>query len=146
MIVLDANLLIYAYDESSLHHKKARKWVEKALSGSESVAIPLQTIAAFLRIMTHRGLPAPRFTIEEAVEIVDAWFDQPNTRMITPDDDHWHLLRQVLLDGQVCGPLATDAQLAAITMEYGGTLYSTDRDFARFPGLRWKNPLASTKR
>ena len=146
MIVLDANLLIYAYDESSLHHKKARKWIEKILSGSESVAIPLQTVAAFLRIMTHRGLPAPRFTMEDAVEIVNTWFDQPNTRMIAPGEDHLHLFRQVLLDGQVSGPLVTDAQLAAITMEYGGTLHSTDRDCARFPGLRWKNPLTSAKR
>ncbi len=78
---------------------------------------------------------------EEAVEVVDQWLAQPNIRPLAPSDNHWTIFRQMILDGQAPGPLTTDAQLAALTIEYGGVLHTTDRDFSRFPGLRWKNPL-----
>ena len=141
MIVLDANILLYAYDSSTAPHKAARSWVEKIFSSSESVAIPLQTVAAFLRVTTNPRLPGDRMTMPEAVQIVDQWFGQPNIRFLAPDEDHWARLRKTLLAGQVQGAMVTDAQLAALTMEYGGVLYTCDRDFARFPGLNWKNPL-----
>jgi toxin-antitoxin system PIN domain toxin len=141
MIVLDANILLYAYDRTAVLHKKARRWVERIFSSSEPVAIPLRTVSAFLRILTNPRLPGERFTMEEAVQTVDRWLEQPNVRLIVPGEQHWPFLRQMLLEGQVQGPLVTDAQLAALTLECGGVLYSTDRDFARFPGLRWKNPF-----
>lgn len=141
MIVLDANLLLYAYDSASPHHAKARVWIEKALSGTTAVGLPWQTISAFLRIMTNPKLPGERFTLEEAVQLVDRWLEQPNVRLLGPGDDHWPLFRQMIIEGQAPGALITDAQLAALTMEYGGVLHTTDRDFARFPGLRWRNPL-----
>jgi len=141
MIVLDANLLLYAYDSMSPHHSKARSWIEQTFSSGETIGLPWQTITAFLRIMTNPKFPGERFRIEEAVEIVDRWLEQPNLRLLNPGDTHWSVLRKVILDGQAPGPLVSDAQVAAITVEYGGVLYTTDRDFARFPGLRWKNPL-----
>jgi predicted nucleic acid-binding protein len=79
--------------------------------------------------------------MDEAVRTVDAWLDQPNIRLLTQGENHWAILRKTMLDGQARGAMITDAQLSAITMEYGGTLHTTDRDFARFPGLRWTNPL-----
>ena len=142
MIVVDANLLLYAYDPGSPHHKAARKWIEEALSGSEIVGIPWQTVGAFLRIATNSKLPGPHVVLERIIEVVDMWFEQPNVRFLTPGDRHWDLLRQMMTEGQARGPLLTDAQLAAITIEYGGVLHTMDRDFARFPGLRWVNPLA----
>ena len=142
MIVLDANLLLYAYDSGSSHHKVARKWVEQAFSGSEIVGIPWQTVGAFLRIITNSKLPGRRVTLDRAVEVVDLWMEQPNVRMLTPGERHWLILRQMASEGQARGPLLTDAQLAALTIEHGGVLHTTDRDFARFPGLRWTNPLA----
>jgi uncharacterized protein len=105
------------------------------------VGLPLQTVTAFIRIVTHPWIPGQRFTIEEAVQVVDQWLAQPNIRLIVPGDQHWSLLRQMLIDGQARGALVTDAQLAALTMENGGVLQSADRDFARFPGLRWTNPI-----
>jgi hypothetical protein len=72
---------------------------------------------------------------------VDQWLGQPNVRLLAPGESHWPFFRQIILDGHAPGPLVTDAALAALTIEYGGTLYTTDRDFARFPGLRWENPL-----
>jgi toxin-antitoxin system PIN domain toxin len=119
--------------------------VEEILSGEVPVRIPWQTVGAFLRIVTNPALPGERFSSQEAVAIVDAWLAQPNVRMLGPGEAHWLLLRQAINEGQVRGPMTTDAQLAALTMECGGTLYTTDRDFARFPGLRWKNPLAPLK-
>jgi uncharacterized protein len=142
VIVLDANILLYAYDSGSLLHPKARTWVEQVFSGTLTVGLPWQTASAFLRIMTNPRLPGERFTLQEAVEIVERWLEQPNIRMLAPGDDHWALFRQMIVEGQASGPLITDAQLAALTMEFGGVLHTTDRDFARFPGLRWTNPLA----
>jgi uncharacterized protein len=141
MIVLDANVLLYAYDSASAQHAKARAWVERVLSAAEPVGLPWQTIGAFLRIMTNPNLPGERFSLQEAAEVVDNWLKQPNVRLMAPGDDHWTLLRQMLVEGQAPGVLVTDAQLAALTVEYGGALQTTDRDFARFPALRWKNPL-----
>ena len=166
MIVLDANLLLYAYDSLSTQHAKARAWIEQVFSGATlsgatsagatsagatstgatstgatPVGLPWQTVAAFLRVMTNPRLPGNRFTPEEAVEVVDSWLEQPNVRLLAPGDDHWIVFRQMIIEGQASGGLITDAQLAALTIEYGGVLHTTDRDFARFPGLRWKNPL-----
>jgi uncharacterized protein len=104
--------------------------------------LPWQTVGAFLRIVTNRKLPGARATVEVASRIVDQWLEQPNVRLLAQGEGHWPTLRQMMIDGQASGPLATDAQLAALTIEYGGTLHTTDRDFARFPGLRWLNPLA----
>jgi hypothetical protein len=141
VIVLDANILLYAYDSASAHHAKARAWVEQVFSGAEPVGLPWQTVSAFLRILTNPRLPGQRFTLPEAVEIVDRWLEQPNVRVLAAGEDHWRLFRQMMTDGQVSGALVSDAALAALTIEFGGVLHTTDRDFARFPGLRWTNPL-----
>jgi len=142
VIVLDANILLYAYDSASPQHAKARAWIERVFSGTDSIGLPGQTIGAFLRIMTNVGRPGDRFSLTEAVQIVDRWLEQPNLRLLLPGDDHWVFLRQMIVEGQASGPLLSDAQLAAVTIEYGGVLHTTDRDFARFPGLRWRNPLS----
>ena len=143
MIILDANILLYAYDSGSLLHEQARSWVESVFSSGDALGLPWQTVAAFLRVVTNPKLRGDRFTVEEAAAIVDQWFAQPNIRLLAPGDRHWSILRPAMVDGQVRGPLITDAQLAALTIEYGGVLHTTDRDFARFPLLRWRNPLQS---
>ena len=142
MIVVDANLLIYSYDTESSDHKKSRAWVEKIFSGAELVGLSWQTVSAFLRVITNRRLPGSRLALEQAVQIVAEWLAQPNVRILVPGDDHWSALRRMIVEGAASGPLITDAQLAALTVEYGGVLYTVDRDFARFPGLRWVNPLS----
>lgn len=141
MIVFDANLLIYAYDSGATQHASARKWVEQIFSGSELVGLPWQAILAFLRLMTNRKLPGQRLTAQQASEIVDGWLAQSNVRLLVTGDQHWPLLRNLLVEGQATGALVSDAVIAALTIEYGGVLHTPDRDFARFPGLRWLNPL-----
>jgi toxin-antitoxin system PIN domain toxin len=143
VIVLDVNLLLYAYDSSSPHHTKARAWFEEILSGTVPVGLPWQTVSGFLRITTNKRLPGERMTIEEAAQLIDSWLNQPNVHLLSPGDDHWILFRQMIVEGQAPGTLIPDAELAALAMEYGGVLHTSDRGFARFPGLRWTNPLTS---
>jgi toxin-antitoxin system PIN domain toxin len=142
VIVVDANLLIYSYDLDSAHHKKSLSWLEELLSGVEAVGLPWQSVSAFLRVITNRRLSGMRVTLEQAVQVVDEWLQQPNVQLLVPADQHWSVLRQLILGGRASGPLVSDAEIAAITIEHGAVLHTTDRDFARFPSLRWKNPLA----
>jgi len=142
VIVVDANLLIYSYDLDSAHHKKSLSWLEELLSGVEAVGLPWPSVSAFLRVITNRRLPGTRVTLEQAVQVVDEWLQQPNVQVLVPADQHWSVLRQMILEGRASGPLVSDAEIAAITIEQGAVLHTTDRDFARFPGLRWKNPLS----
>jgi toxin-antitoxin system PIN domain toxin len=141
MIVLDVNLLIYAYDTTCKEHKKALAWVDEVFSGDEIIGLPWQTISAFLRILTYPGVVGDRFSMEQALAIVDQWLEMPQVRTMPPGEAYWRLFREMLVKGDVRGKLTTDAALAATTIEYGGVLYTNDRDFARFPGLRWVNPL-----
>jgi uncharacterized protein len=143
VIVPDANLLLYAYDSSSTQHAKAKAWVENTLSGEDLVGLPWQTAGAFLRIVTNTKLTGQRMSLEEAASVIDQWLEQPNVRMLAPGSGHWPLFRQLMISGQAQGPLMTDAQLAALTIEHGGVLHTTDRDFTRFPGLRCVNPLTA---
>ena len=141
MIVLDANILLYAYDTGARLHRPAREFLEQALSSPAPVGLPLQSILAFLRLTTKTGVLTAPYSIEEASEFVEQWLLQPQVRLLTPGEQHWRLLKQILLQGGARGPLVTDAEIAAITIEFGGELQTNDRDFARFPGLRWRNPL-----
>ena len=141
MIVVDANLLLYAADISSVHHQASRRWLEKTLSGDEAVGLTWTTLLAFLRIGTNARLRRDAFTIEEAAAIVSAWLGRPTATLLNPGERHWDILRTLLTKGQARGPLVTDAHLAALAIENGATLATTDRDFARFPGLKFFNPL-----
>jgi uncharacterized protein len=141
MTVIDVNILLYAYDSDSPFHANARAWIEETLSGETPVGLPWPTLVAFLRITTNSRLKGRRFTMQEAVQIVQSWIEQPNVRLLGPGEGHWSILSQMLISGQAKGPLVTDAVLAALTIENGGILHTVDRDFARFPGLRWMNPL-----
>jgi uncharacterized protein len=141
VIVLDANLLIYSYNRGSSHHAGARAWLERTMSSVEVVGLPWQAVSAFLRVMTNPKLPAERFALEQAARIVDLWLAHPNVQVLTPGVGYWPLFRRMVIEGRAAGPRVIDAEIAALTMEYGGVLHTADRDFARFPGLRWKNPL-----
>lgn len=141
MILIDANLLLYAYDASSIRHAAARRWLETVLARPEPVGWSWLTLLAFLRIASHpRALESP-LSIHEAVSIVSEWLAQPNAALLQPGDRHWEILSALLPVAQARGPLVIDAHLAALALEHGATLATTDRDFTRFPALRWHNPL-----
>lgn len=143
MIIIDANLLLYAHDEESKHHAPARAWLEGTLAAPDLVGLPLLTIIAFLRIGTNPRLFQTPLTSIQAATIVAGWLDASSTIVVHPTDRHWPILWRLLDEGQARGALVTDAHLAALAVEHGATLCTTDRDFARFPGLRWENPLVT---
>jgi toxin-antitoxin system PIN domain toxin len=141
MIVLDANILLYSYDVGSSQNQAARSYLEAIFSASDPVGIPLQSVSAFLRISTQRGVLRAPYSIQEAVGFVREWLALPQVRLLVAGERHWPILERMLLEGHAAGRLVTDAEIAALTIEYGGELQTNDRGFARFPGLRWKNPL-----
>ena len=105
MIVIDANLLIYSYDLDSAYHKKSHSWLEEVLSGVEAVGLPWQSVSAFLRVITNRRLSGMRVSLQQAVQVVDEWLQQPNVQILVPSDQHWSVLRQMIVEGQASGPL-----------------------------------------
>jgi len=144
VILVDANLLIYAYDSSSPHHQAARLWLEDAFSGYRPIRVAWVSILAFLRISTDPRMQSKPLTLSTAISIVDEWLAQPNFSIMPVGDQHWKILAKLLPESQARGPLAMDAHLAALAIEHGAALYSNDRDFTRFPGLRLINPLATS--
>jgi toxin-antitoxin system PIN domain toxin len=143
VILVDANLLLYAYHPGAAQHAAARKWLEDALAGPELVRFAWMTIWAFLRIATNPRAFEQPLSFDEATAAAKAWLDQPCAGVAEPGERHWEILVEVGGSGQAVGPLLTDAALAAIAIEHGAVLHTTDRDFARFPGLKWVNPLAT---
>lgn len=141
MIVLDANVLIYAHDETSPHHEPARRWVEEAFSGSEEIGIALVSVLAFLRVMTNPGVFGEPLTVDDALEVVLDWLSRPNVGLVQPTGKHLALVGELARSGKARGPLVMDAHLAALALEHGARLCTSDRDFARFRGLRIEDPL-----
>lgn len=142
MKLVDANLLLYAYDELSPHHESARKWLEDALRGPEPLGFAWQTLHAFLRISTHPRLYERPLSIDDAVGFVESWLAQPVVRFVEPGSRYWSIFRGLLVEGQLRRDLVMDAHLAALAIEGDATVYSADRDFAGFAGLRWVDPLS----
>ena len=142
MILVDANLLLYAYHPRADQHDRSRAWLESMLSSRELVRFAWLTLWAFLRIGTNpRAFDQP-LTVSEAQAAISSWLAQPSAGILEPGERHWDILSDVLRNGQTSGPLVMDAVLAAIAIEHGATICTTDRDFARFPDVKWTNPLA----
>lgn len=141
MKLLDANLLIYAVDTQSPRHAEARPWLERLLSGAETVALPWTVLLAFVRLSTKPSIFTSPLDGSDALDLVDGWLAQPCTTVIHPTERHSAVLRELLDELGTAGNLTSDAHLAALAIEHGADLCSTDTDFARFPGLRWTNPL-----
>ncbi len=141
MIVLDVNLLLYAYDTAAPEHKRARSWLEQKLSSSELVGLPWHTILSFLRISTAPRMISYPFELDSATAIVDNWLKLRNVTIVAPTEEHWRILVNLLPKTRARGSLIMDAHLAALAMEHGATLCTNDRDFARFPGLKVEFPI-----
>ena len=143
MILVDANLLLYAEDSLSEHHEAARAWWDKRLSGSRLVCLCWPVVTAFIRVGTNARLHQRPLTLKEAMERVQSWLDQPCVRIIQTSDLHWAIFQRMLREADATANLVSDAHLAALAVEHNCELQSTDRDFARFPGLKWTNPITS---
>lgn len=144
MILTDANLLIYAYNRDAPQHDLARRWLEDHLSSTHGLCLSWQTITAFIRITTNiKAFPKP-LTVKEVKGIVTEWLERPNCTILQPTERHWEVFARQLDEGQAVGSLVMDAHLAALAIEHGCQLATTDRDFARFTELKIINPLTAT--
>jgi toxin-antitoxin system PIN domain toxin len=141
VILVDANLLIYARSTEAEQHAKAGQWLDEQLNGSTSVGLPWHSLLAFLRIMTNPRIMVRPETMSLAWQQVTDWLSCDNVWIPQPTERHAHVLGQFVSTSRVHGNLVPDAHLAALAVEHGLTLCSADGDFARFPGLRWLNPL-----
>jgi uncharacterized protein len=142
MIVCDANVLLYAYDSGSALHKACRDWLGAALSGPESIGLPWQSLLAFVRIATNRRVFRVPLSTAEASDIVSSWLSRAQVVVPEPGARYWQILQSQLLSARITGPLVTDAALAALAIEQGASLCTTDRDFRRFDGLSLVDPAA----
>jgi uncharacterized protein len=141
MKLVDTNLLVYAHVQALAQHAPARRWLEQSLSEDEAVGLAWASVLGFLRVVTNPRIFRVPLLVDRAVAVVDDWLEQQAVEIILPTPRHWSTLRQMLTAGQAGGPMATDAHLAALSLEHGATVYTTDRDFSRFPGVRVVNPI-----
>ena len=143
MILVDANLLVYAVDRSAVQHQAARIWLQARLTGSQRVALPWPSLLAFLRVVTNPRIVSRPAPMHDAWATVRGWLGLPSVWLPEPTAAHAEVLGS-LLEGVSSSQLVPDAHLAALAIEHGLTLCSNDGDFARFSGLRWENPLEAS--
>jgi toxin-antitoxin system PIN domain toxin len=141
MILVDANLLLYAYNSGAMQHQAAARWLEVSLSSAEPVRFAWATVLAFLRISTDPRIFGSPLSMMEGTAIVGEWLKRPVAGILNPGERHWRILLQLLETSQIRGPLVSDAHIAALAIEFGATLCTTDRDFRRFDGLKLLNPI-----
>lgn len=142
MILVDANLLIYAINRDAPQHRRARRWWEEALSGTERVGLAWIVVLAFLRVTTRPGIMARPLGVESATGYIEEWLQQPVVEAVVPGAAHWRILHNLLLSAGTLGNLTSDAHLAALALEHGAGICSADYDFRRFHGIVHRNPIA----
>lgn len=141
MILPDVNVLVYAYREEAEDHGDYREWLESAINGDSAFGLSDLVLSGFLRVVTHPRIFVPPSPRAHAMQFAEALRERPNRVAVTPGPDHWRIFRRLCDESGAKGNLVPDAFLAALAIERGCEWITTDRDFARFPGLRWRHPL-----
>lgn len=140
MILLDVNVLVAAFREDAPGHRTIRPWLEATVRSEGAFAVSDLVLSGFLRVVTHPRIFDPPTPLDAALGFADALCAQPNCMPIAPGERHWGIFRRLCLEAEVRGNLIPDAYLAALAIESGSEWISSDRDFSRFPGLRWRPP------
>ena len=140
MRLVDANVLIYAVNETAVQHRRSRAWLDSALVGSEPIGLAWTVLLAFLRLATHPSVFAHPLTPEQATSIVREWLSQPAAVVVEPSPRHADVLAGLLVESGTAGNLVNDAHLAALAVEHSATITTFDADFGRFGGVRWTRP------
>lgn len=141
MIIPDVNVLVYAARDDSPRHGEFRAWLDDVMRGDEAVGVSELVLSGVVRILTHPRIFSPAMPLDAALAYVQALRVQPRAVPLRPGPRHWELFGDLCRTGGVRGNLVADAYHAALAIENGGEWITTDRDFARFPGLRWRHPL-----
>lgn len=142
MIVPDVNLLVYAVNRDAPEHRRAKAWLEKAISGPDTMGFSWKVLLAFLRLSSRSGLLRNPLSPEATLDLIRTWLEQPSAKVVNPGQNHRLILREFFSATGTAGNLTADAHLAAIAIEHGAELRSSGNDFCRFPPLIWRNPLA----
>lgn len=143
MIAVDTNILVYAHREDSEFHEPALEAVRSLAEGSAAWAIPWPCVHELIAVVTHPRIYSPPTPLVKAIGQVDAWLESPSLRLIGEDPGYWSVARELLTTAKVSGARVHDGRVAALCRRWGVTeLWTADRDFSRFRGLRAVNPLA----
>jgi len=141
MLLPDVNVLVYAHRVDTPDHVAYRRWLEDVINGEQTYGIADIVLSGFLRIVTHPRIFDPPSEVAVALSFADQVRNQPNCVLITPGLRHWHIFSRLCQTAGVKGNLVSDAYLAALAIEAGCEWVTTDRDFSRFPDLKWRHPL-----
>jgi uncharacterized protein len=141
MRLVDVNVLVYAFREDAPRHREFKRWLDAAVQSDEAYAVSDHVLSGFLRVVTHPRVFHPLTPVDRALAFADAYRNQPNAIPIAPDLRHWGLFTRLCREAGARGNLIPDAWLAALAIESGSEFITTDRDYARFAGLRWRHPL-----
>jgi toxin-antitoxin system PIN domain toxin len=143
MILPDVNVLIYAFRQDVPRHALCRAWLASVVSGDARFGISLLALSALVRVTTNPRAYRTPSTIEEAFEFCEFLLGQPHCHIVEPGERHWDIFRRLCITNDIRGPRVTDAWFAALAIESGCEWITFDRDYARFPGLKWQVPAAS---
>ena len=141
MTLLDVNVLVYAHREDAADHAAFRDWLTALVSSDEAYGVSELVLSGFLRVVTHPRVFSPPSPPEDALRFVAEIREQPNAVIVAPGARHWDIFAGLCRSGSAKGNLVADAYLAALAIESGSEWITTDRDYGRFPGLRWRHPL-----
>lgn len=141
MILTDVNVLVYAHREDSPGHRAYREWLESLINSDQAYGFSDLVLGGFLRVVTHPRIFNPPSDLASALAFVQAIRSQPNAVPITCGPRHWEIFRNLCQSAGVKGNLIPDAYLAALAIESGSEWVTTDRDYSRFPGLKWRQPF-----
>lgn len=141
MILPDVNVLIYAFRADARDHVRYKDWLEDVVNGPATFALAPQVLSAVIRICTHPRVFVTPSEPAEAFDFCEALTRQPNATLVQPGQRHWPLFRKLCTEARATGNLVPDAWFAALAIEAGCDWITTDRDYARFPGLNWRPPF-----
>jgi len=141
VVLADVNVLVYAHREDTEHHLACRSWLEATINGEERYGVSELVLSGFVRITTHPKVFASPSPLMVALEFAEQVREQPSAMLIEPGERHWSIVRRLCVEAKAKGNLVPDAYFAALAIEGGCEWITTDRDYSRFPGLRWRSPL-----
>lgn len=141
MILTDVNILVYAFREDAPDHDNYRQWLTDVVYGDEAYGVCDHILSGFLRVVTNPRVHREASPLADALRFASILREQPHAKIIQPGDRHWDIFSRLCVESQAKGNLVPDAYFAALAIESGSEWISTDRDYARFPGLRWRPPF-----
>jgi len=141
VLLPDVNVLVYAHRRDAADHERFRTWLEELVNGPEAFGLSDLVLSGVLRVVTHARVFADPTPLPHALQFVGTLRSAPNRVRIEPGERHWEIFQDLCRGANARGNLVPDAWLAALAIESGSEWITTDRDYARFPGLRWRHPL-----